>query len=198
MLIFKKKLPDPEKVASALHGALAYIEEVFPKPKPTPVQIESDQDNGLHYCLRTQDDYKPAVVDKVLHEQLSKHDSDALRRTLEDNADLTFTEKLMVLIRDRGMTDPQVYRAAFIDRRLFSRVMSDRKYSPSRDTAVAIAMGLHLTSEEAADLLKRAGFTFSHSYKRDIVIEHFFREGIHDIPTLNAVLEKLGERQLGQ
>jgi len=54
-------------------------------------------------------------------------------------------------------------KAANLDRRLFSKIMSDPCYSPSKDTVLAIAFAVHLSFEAASDLLALAGNTPSHS-----------------------------------
>ena len=120
------------------------------------------------------------------------------REALGLAVNITFVEKLADLIRLRGVRDAAVYRAAQLDRRLFSKMMSDREYKPSKDTAVAIALALHLPLEQANDLLSRAGYTLSHSSKRDVVIEYFFRERIYNLTDINIVMDRLGMKIIGR
>lgn len=96
------------------------------------------------------------------------------------------------------MRDAEVYKAAQLDRRLFSKIMSDKDYKPAKDTAIAIAIALQLSLEEATDLLSRAGYTFSHSNKKDIIIEYFFRERIYKLDDINEVLFNLGQKIIGR
>lgn len=198
----KKALPNEEAIEKHTASAKAYLAENYVAP---PKPVSTGTDSGIRYSVREaevrwrlRDDYSSAALDSYLREPLKKRDVTRIRKTLEDNADLTFVEKLMVIIRDKDIKDSEVYKPAGIDRRLFSKIMSDVSYSPSKDTALAIALSLHLKQEEAADLLKRAGFTFSHSNKRDLIIEHFFRERFYDLPEINAVLENMGERIIGR
>jgi hypothetical protein len=76
--------------------------------------------------------------------------------------------------------------------------MSDRQYKPSKDTAIAIALALRLTLSEATDMLSRAGYTFSHSNKKDIIVEYFFREQIYKLDDINEVLYNLGQKIIGR
>ena len=46
------------------------------------------------------------------------------------------------------------------------------------------------------DLLHRAGFALSHSNKRDVIMEYFFRQGIYDLYTVNQVLFHLDQKTL--
>ena len=105
--------------------------------------------------------------------------------------DMTFTEQLYHLMQKKGKTNAEVYKAALIDKSLFSRITSDKHYSPSKETAVAIALALELTLEEAQDLLKRAGFTLSHAILRDAAIEFCFREKIYNVVKVNIMLDNL-------
>jgi len=111
--------------------------------------------------------------------------------------DETFSEKVSSLISQKHWRNSKVYKAANLDRRIFSRMMKDPNYKPSKDTAVAIAFALHLNLEQAGDLLSRAGYALSHSDKRDIVIEFFFLNEEYDLMYINLALDELGERPIG-
>ena len=119
-------------------------------------------------------------------------------RMLEKNKNQTFVDKLLYYIDKKGFRDADVYKAAQIDKRLFSKIVSDREYKPSKDTAIALALGLELSVDEAEDLLSRAGYTFSHSNKRDIIIEFFFKEKVYNIMDINDVLFRLEQKLIGR
>ena len=110
----------------------------------------------------------------------------------------TFVDTLLRYIDQKNMKDSQVYKAAGIDRRLFSKIVSDRSYKPARDTCIALCIGLRLNLKDASELLKRAGYTLSHSNKRDIAIEFFLVEGIYKLQEINEVLDRLGMKLLGR
>ena len=124
--------------------------------------------------------------------------ADKISRDIEALLSQTFVDALAMHISRRGMRDSEVYKAAGIDRRLFSKIMSDRKYKPSKDTAIALALAVRLTSDEADELLSRSGYVLSHSIKRDVIIEYFFCKGIYRLDDINEVLYALGERTLGR
>ena len=121
-------------------------------------------------------------------------DDDALNRYV--NA--TFVDHLCEYIRQKNLKDPQVYKAACLDRRLFSKIMSDSRYQPAKDTAIALAFALRLNLSEVTELLFSAGYTLSHSIQRDVIIEYFFRAGIYDLSDINAVLEEMGQKEIGR
>ena len=121
-----------------------------------------------------------------------------LNSQLDACLDLTFVDILIRYINEKGWRDSRVYKAAQIDRRLFSRMMSDRNYKPSKDTALALIIALELSLKQANDLLSRAGYTLSHSNKRDVIIEYFIREGIHNLSDINEVLYRLDQKIIGR
>ena len=121
-----------------------------------------------------------------------------MAKDLDQLLDLSFVDMVIRYINEKGWRDSRVYKAAQMDRRLFSKIMSDRHYKPSKDTAIALAIALELSLKQTEDLLSRAGYTLSHSNKRDVIIEYFIREGIYNLPDINEVLYRLDLRIIGR
>ena len=81
---------------------------------------------------------------------------------------------------------------------MFSKIVSDRNYKPARDTCIALCIGLRLNLKDASDLLEKAGYTLSHSSKRDIAIEFFLVEGMYRMQEINEMLDRLGLKLFGR
>lgn len=103
----------------------------------------------------------------------------------------TFSEMLVEFMRQKGLESKDVYIAANIDRRLFSKILSDTYYQPSRETAISLCLALHLTIEETEDFLSTAGYSLSKSKINDIVIEFFIRTENYDVVELQEVIDEI-------
>ena len=114
---------------------------------------------------------------------------DDLMNQLEE----TFSQRLLRMIDERGMTDSEAYTKAHVDRRHFSKIRKDIHYAPNKKTVLAFTIALELSLDEAKDLLGSAGFALSRSSKTDIIVAYFLQHKIYDMFEINDVLYAYGQ-----
>ncbi len=141
---------------------------------------ENYEARPFYQCFRIDGEEKKEELDLFLREQESD-----------------FSQTLSEMIAWRKMTDPECYTRANVDRRTFSKMMSNKKYQPSKQMVLAFAIALRLSLTKTKKLLKSAGYALSHSYILDLIVEFFIVRKQYDIHTINDTLYEYNERLLG-
>lgn len=151
--------------------------------------LGGDGEYKVHYSISVSEPPKKPTLSERLRNKIDK-----LFTKRED----TFTQRLWKLIKEKGLSDVEVYKRANLDRRLFSKMRKEKSYKPSRGTAIAIAIALELEDEEFDDLLKRAGFALSGGNKEDVIVQFFIDNKQYDVFLINEALEHYGLPILGE
>ena len=99
----------------------------------------------------------------------------------------SFTERLLRLIDESGMTDAEVYKRAGIDRKYFSKLRNEKERIPKAKVVYAFIFALGLGLGEAKKLLASAGYAVSPARAFDLVMEFCIIEG-YDIDEVNEIL----------
>ena len=99
-----------------------------------------------------------------------------------------FQTMLFKLIDDRNLKDSDVYNKVHIDRRLFSKIRSDKNYHPSKETIILLGIALELTENELDDLLESASYSLPKNNEYDLIIRFCFINKIFKITSINELL----------
>ena len=109
----------------------------------------------------------------------------------------SFSQMLLRKIDEKGMKDPECYKASNISKQHFSKIASNVNYNPTKATVFAFAIGLKLDLEETSEMLMKAGYAFSPNSKLDRIVRYFISIGYYNIIDINAVLYEYHQTLLG-
>jgi hypothetical protein len=107
---------------------------------------------------------------------------------IKNNRKPTLQEVLFGFIDQKGLSDPDIYKKAGIDRKHFSKIRSNPNYHPGKNTIIALAIALELNKKETDKLLSSAGYTLSESDTYDLVIQFCLEKKIYNILDINEAL----------
>ena len=143
-----------------------YLDEEFDKEEILE-DIVLSRDIGVKKC-------KSSKIDNFINESIS---------------DNKFQVMLFDLIDKRNLKDSDVYNKVHIDRRLFSKIRSDRDYHPSKETVILLGLALELNEDEFIDLLNSASYSLPKNNVYDLIIRFCFVEGIYNLNDVNELLD---------
>ena len=160
-------------------------------------QPESSERRGFFDRIRHRKRYEERTEYTLMEEAPSiKADYDLL--TDEETAEYDMSYAPAFPSEEKSLEDdPDVYNKANIDRKHFSKIRSNVDYTPSKKTALALAIALELNIDETRDLLARAGLALSPSKTFDRIIEYCIETSNYDIYEINCILFKYDQPTLG-
>jgi hypothetical protein len=115
---------------------------------------------------------------------------ESLRSFIDKSKKSSFVDLLLFFMRQKELDNPTVYKRALMDRKLFSKLVSDRGYKPSKKMVCRLALALHLDAKDSKSFIKRAGFILTSGSVFDLTIRYCIENNIYDIYQVEALLEK--------
>ena len=109
-----------------------------------------------------------------------------------DQHEKTFSEYLLDLLRERDGKDSEVYKRAEVSKQLFSKILSNKDYQPTKTTVIQLALGLQLDLAQTQKLLGKAGYTLTRSSKTDLVVQYYIERKIYNVTFINTALDDCG------
>lgn len=105
---------------------------------------------------------------------------------------LNFQNTLQHLIAERNLDNATVYKKAFIDKKFFSKIISNRDYIPRKHTVMALGLALELEIRQYEDFLASAGYAFMPSSKFDLIIKYCVLNKIYNMISIDLILDSYG------
>ena len=75
---------------------------------------------------------------------------------------------------------------------LFSKILNDPEYRPTKSTAIQLAIGLQLDLNQTRKLLETAGYALTRSSKADLVVQYYIERKIYSVTFINEALSDCG------
>lgn len=128
-------------------------------------------------------------VQYLFQDRLISCDDESIKDFLDQKDEYNdFQTMLFKLIDARNLKDADVYNKVHIDRRLFSKIRSDKNYHPSKETIILLAIALELTEKELDELLDSASYSLPKNNEYDLIIRFCFIHKIFKIADINELL----------
>ena len=131
--------------------------------------------NGIRYSLSP----SPSTIDKAKTE---------IKNTVLEPS---FKEVLFGFIDKKGLTDPEIYKKAQVDKRTFSRIRKGKATYVSRNTVIRLGLALELNFDDFTKLLKaNRNWLYEGDYF-GIAIKWCINNKVSDIEQVNDILYSL-------
>ena len=125
--------------------------------------------------------------------------SDLASSFIKEKHDFTdFAHSLDEIREEKGLSPAQLYKAAWIDKRLYSKIMATSNYKPAKNTAISFGLALKLKPDEFASFLQNAGYALSYSSIFDLVVRFCVEREIYDLHDVNALLLQADQKSLAK
>ena len=110
----------------------------------------------------------------------------------QSGASLNFQNTLQQMIADRKLENATVYKKAYIDKKFFSKIISNKDYVPKKQTVMALGLALELSLEEFEKFLASAGYAFMPSSKFDLIVKYCVMNQIFNLVEVDIILDSHG------
>ena len=172
----------------------------FPKDLALKIAVEEIS----AFLLQNEIDVTLIVYDinsYMISEKLFADIQDFLNENLEDDVDsfikqsgevLNFQNTLQYRIAQSHLENATVYKKACIDKKFFSKIISNKDYVPKKQVVMALGLALELPYKEFEQFLASAGYAFMPSSKFDLIVKYCVMNKIYNLLEVDIILDSHG------
>ncbi len=204
MGLFHKKTEQTFVDPALIERLKKYVEQQIAGEKKK--EEKKEDRSGIRYSLAEPSYFGDTILDMKrfmsdARQDIAMFDSPALQKSYHEwerqtATKKTFSSEVLKRLNELHMKPAEFYKAVGLDKRVFHALKSDYLYTPSKATAIRCCLGLRLKYEEAIELLELAGYSFSPSNSRELVIRFCMENEVYDLPSINYMLLAMGEEPL--
>jgi hypothetical protein len=133
---------------------------------------------------------KPEAVATKSEPAITSIDVDSFIRDTKEP--LNFQNTLQQLIADRKLENAAVYKKACIDKKFFSKIISNKDYVPKKHVVMALGLALELPLDDYEHFLASAGYAFMPSSKFDLIVKYCVMKQIYNLVEVDIILDSHG------
>lgn len=155
------------------------------------MNIKKELEEFIEYHLKRKEEKRvfQSVARSRAKEELLDLENTSINEYINQNKENdTFQTLLFSWIDKQDKKDSEIYRKVNIDRRLFSKIRSNKDYHPSKETVILLGIALELSEEELEVLLESASYSLPKNTIYDLIIRFCFQKHIYDIHKINEFL----------
>ena len=155
------------------------------------LMLNEEKENLFHNLrVKISNSYSSPFVEEL-------REVDDIQKFINDNKDKynSFQTTLFKFIDTKQLKDSDVYNKVHIDRRLFSKIRSDKNYHPSKETVILLGFALELTESELEELLCSASYSLPKNNHYDLIIRFCFIHKIYNLINVNDLLYEYNCKQ---
>ena len=147
------------------------------KIKPEAVVTKSDALKKSETTIKSEPSITPIDVDSFIRDAKEP---------------LNFQNTLQQLIADRKLENAAVYKKACIDKKFFSKIISNKDYVPKKHVVMALGLALELPLDDYEHFLASAGYAFMPSSKFDLIVKYCVMKQIYNLVEVDIILDSHG------
>ena len=177
------------------HGKMRVFLVVF---GPQTTRIVKEYQDGLQEFM-TNEEYRARMVSAAgrSSRRRGRAEEPSVPKSLGEAAGIEnpgFREILRSYVAASGYKWSTIYHTAGVGKTVASKIMTKPNYNPSKQTALAFAIGLCLSLKQTEHLLNSFGASLSPASKADNIVKYFILKGDYDIDAINEALIEYGEK----